>query len=257
MRLIDADKAKEKLRGNAQKDGNPFVGAIVEMFCEFLDQAPTVEDAEERGEIGRVPRWISVVHGQWVDNGIPESMLSKCSVCGFGCGAYTFQFCPKCGAIMDLPYIDAENEPSPDDYVDYGGVFINAAGEYKLNTAYTEILSLHEILKNNRVPHEFHRLYDGWQICYPDEDHWKISAVQHYVSYGAKDNRIEIMGGITPYDGKCDGVLGHLTAEDVFARIVTMHKAASTYENADRCVCCGDVIPEGRQVCPGCEGGEG
>ena len=24
MRLIDADKAKEKLRGNAQKDGNPF-----------------------------------------------------------------------------------------------------------------------------------------------------------------------------------------------------------------------------------------
>lgn len=21
----------------------------------------------------------------------------------------------------------------------------------------------------------------------------------------------------------------------------------------DRCVCCGDIIPEGRQVCPGCE----
>lgn len=60
MRLIDADKAKEKLRGNAQKDGNPFVGAIVEIFCEFLDQAPTVEDAEERGEIGSVPRWIPV-----------------------------------------------------------------------------------------------------------------------------------------------------------------------------------------------------
>lgn len=60
MRLIDADKAKEKLRGNAQKDGNPFVGAIVEMFCEFLDQVPTVEDAEERSEIGSVPRWIPV-----------------------------------------------------------------------------------------------------------------------------------------------------------------------------------------------------
>ena len=26
-------------------------------------------------------------------------------------------------------------------------------------------------------------------------------------------------------------------------------------DNADRCVCCGDVIPEGRQVCPKCEGG--
>lgn len=23
----------------------------------------------------------------------------------------------------------------------------------------------------------------------------------------------------------------------------------------DRCVCCGDIIPEGRQVCPGCDGG--
>lgn len=55
MRLIDADAMKEKLRNNAQKDGNPFIGAIVEMFCTFLDQAPTVES-----EIGRVPRWIPV-----------------------------------------------------------------------------------------------------------------------------------------------------------------------------------------------------
>lgn len=23
--------------------------------------------------------------------------------------------------------------------------------------------------------------------------------------------------------------------------------------NADRCVCCGEIIPEGRQVCPQCE----
>ena len=25
----------------------------------------------------------------------------------------------------------------------------------------------------------------------------------------------------------------------------------------DRCVCCGEVVPEGRQVCPTCEGGNG
>ena len=31
-----------------------------------------------------------VVHGRWVDNGIPGSMLSGCSVCGFTCGAYSF-----------------------------------------------------------------------------------------------------------------------------------------------------------------------
>ena len=44
---------------------------------------------------------VEVVHGRWVDNGIPESMLSKCTVCGFPCGACTFNFCPNCGAKMD------------------------------------------------------------------------------------------------------------------------------------------------------------
>lgn len=24
----------------------------------------------------------------------------------------------------------------------------------------------------------------------------------------------------------------------------------------DRCVCCGEIIPEGRQVCPNCERGD-
>lgn len=42
-----------------------------------------------------------VVHGRWVDNGIPGSMLSGCSVCGFTCGAYSFFYCPNCGARMD------------------------------------------------------------------------------------------------------------------------------------------------------------
>ena len=44
---------------------------------------------------------VEVVHGRWVDNGIPDSMLSGCSVCGFSCGAYSFNFCPNCGAKMD------------------------------------------------------------------------------------------------------------------------------------------------------------
>ena len=42
-----------------------------------------------------------VVHGQWVDNGIPDSILSGCSVCGFTCGSSSFFYCPKCGAKMD------------------------------------------------------------------------------------------------------------------------------------------------------------
>lgn len=43
-----------------------------------------------------------VIHGKWVESDIPGSMLSKCTECGFRCGAYTFRFCPNCGAKMDL-----------------------------------------------------------------------------------------------------------------------------------------------------------
>ena len=42
-----------------------------------------------------------VVHGKWGDNGIEGSMLVKCSVCGFDCGANSFSYCPNCGAKMD------------------------------------------------------------------------------------------------------------------------------------------------------------
>ena len=42
-----------------------------------------------------------VWHGKWGDNGIAGSMLVKCSVCGFDCGANSFSYCPNCGAKMD------------------------------------------------------------------------------------------------------------------------------------------------------------
>ena len=42
-----------------------------------------------------------VVHGQWVDNGIPDSILNGCSVCGFTCGSSSFFYYPNCGAKMD------------------------------------------------------------------------------------------------------------------------------------------------------------
>ena len=42
-----------------------------------------------------------VAHGKWGDNGIAGSMLVKCSVCGFDCGANSFSYCPNCGAKMD------------------------------------------------------------------------------------------------------------------------------------------------------------
>ena len=42
-----------------------------------------------------------VVYGKWGDNGIAGSILVKCSVCGFDCGANSFSYCPNCGAKID------------------------------------------------------------------------------------------------------------------------------------------------------------
>ena len=44
---------------------------------------------------------VEVKHGEWIENGIQDSVLSKCSVCGISYGAYTFNYCPECGAKMD------------------------------------------------------------------------------------------------------------------------------------------------------------
>ena len=35
----------------------------------------------------------------------------------------------------------------------------------------------------------------------------------------------------------------------------SLKEAAHVFENAEHCVCCGEIVPEGRQVCPGCETG--
>lgn len=41
-----------------------------------------------------------VVRGRWID--VEGSTLSTCSVCGFDAGAYTFRYCPNCGAKMEV-----------------------------------------------------------------------------------------------------------------------------------------------------------
>ena len=69
-------------------DSPPFTLLTPEEFAEYLYELPTADVAPVR-------------HGRWVDNGIPDSILSGCSVCGFTCGASSFSYCPVCGAKMD------------------------------------------------------------------------------------------------------------------------------------------------------------
>ena len=68
--------------------GNPFPDGVDAIDIEDVDAIPAADVAPVR-------------HGRWVDNGIPDSILSGCSVCGFTCGSSSFFYCPKCGARMD------------------------------------------------------------------------------------------------------------------------------------------------------------
>lgn len=71
----------------------------IELFqCGWLEIEAVQSDYIERLPAADVA---PVVHGKWGDNGIAGSMLVKCSVCSFDCGANSFSYCPNCGAKMD------------------------------------------------------------------------------------------------------------------------------------------------------------
>lgn len=72
-------------------------------------------------------------------------------------------------------------------------------------------------------------LTDRYQICYPkgsfynEETRW-ISVIEGFGTFGANQDKLEIMGGFTPTerfyeDYKKDDVKGYLTAQNVFTRI--------------------------------------
>lgn len=66
--------------------------------------------------------------------------------------------------------------------------------------------------------------YGGYQIIVFDKDGERmVSAIEGMGTYGAEDDLIEIMGLLTPEEEECDSVRGHLTAQEVFDRIVA-HK---------------------------------
>lgn len=55
-----------------------------------------------------LPKVHEVVRGKWIKpTRVPDSMLDECSVCGFDTGAYTFNFCPNCGAKMEVQDADS------------------------------------------------------------------------------------------------------------------------------------------------------
>ena len=94
---------------------------------------------------------------------------------------------------------------------------------------YLEIHKLREMLVAAQISHVFKRLFDGWQVCYPEDrqsENCVCDAVQHFGSYGSEDDRLELMGLLNEQEEEeYGGVLGYLTAQEVFERIKTHWEA--------------------------------
>lgn len=98
-----------------------------------------------------------------VHNGIEGSMLVKCSVCGFDCGANSFSYCPNCGARM------------------------RQAKRGKVRRKYGEILKLYRYCVEVRMDARLERLHDGWAIRFPNGGDF----AQHAGTYGTNDGFVE------------------------------------------------------------------
>lgn len=65
-------------------------------------------------------------------------------------------------------------------------------------------------------------LCEHYAICYPTAgEEMRISVIEGFGTHGREKDRLEIMGGLTPWEQweHGDSVIGYLTANNVFKRI--------------------------------------
>ena len=100
-----------------------------------------------------------------------------------------------------------------------------------------EIFKLKRMLEKAKIPFEFIEsfgynksllsaiapdLLEHYHICYPSRGKGqRISVVEGFGTHGREQDKLEIMGGLTPYEQFChgDSPIGYLTAANVFKRI--------------------------------------
>lgn len=96
----------------------------------------------------------------------------------------------------------------------------DAKGNYITDSRYQEILKLDAMLTERQIPHTCNKFMDGWQVIYPEDGGNRVmDAIEHCGSYGNEQDKLEIMGLLTPEEKKNDSVLGYLSAEEVLSRI--------------------------------------
>ena len=96
---------------------------------------------------------------------------------------------------------------------------------------FNEIVKLHEMLEEEKIPHMFKPWMGGYMIKYfghnevPETEMPNIlpgvicSIIEHNGSYGHEEDLLEIQGLRKEGDREFSGVSGYLSAEDVFNRI--------------------------------------
>ena len=110
--------------------------------------------------------------------------------------------------------------------------------EMRVKPKYNEIFKLKSMLEENHIPFEWIEHNDfrnGYQICYPEEDGKRVcSVIEHSFSCGNEKDLLEIQGLLTEKEEECDSVLGNLTAENVFQRIL-LHWMKPKHKNC-KCI---------------------
>lgn len=100
----------------------------------------------------------------------------------------------------------------------------------EVSRKYKEIFRLAKMLKDAKIPFDFYEMtpkmknfipeWEHYHINYPSKDNCVISVIEGTGTYGEQNDKLEIMGGLTPEEVEESGtVLGWLTAEDIFERI--------------------------------------
>lgn len=128
-------------------------------------------------------------------------------------------------------------------------MFIDDARLYKKPCK--EIFKLKRMLEKAKIPFDFIEGFgydkatlskypdigEHYHICYPVYGNGqRISVIEGFGSYGREQDRLEIMGGLTPWEkwDRDDSVIGYLTAKNVFKRIEKDWKEGCNNEKNSR-----------------------
>ena len=100
MTLDEAIKHCEE-KAKEQREKATAIARAKEPFYKYAECAECAKEHEQLAEwLKELKAYKERPQGEWQVTDIPESTLCKCSICNFDLGAYSFNFCPNCGADM-------------------------------------------------------------------------------------------------------------------------------------------------------------